>query len=453
MKQFLFVVAFFLLCFPFYSQTPNDGVEENIEENVSFDFEETSSSKNDFSVNIGGSIFTGISLFFDDLKAFKDVKPYSLIWGSLKLEATAPLSSAIFSVNLNDQTLPFNLGQRYLLSKEPTIPLWINEAFLEINIGSFYFSGGVKKLSWGRADLFSVLDIVNPKDETTLLDIQENKKLAVPMFQFVMYMPHDVKLEGVFLPMFVPSLFALDGRWKSHSIFEIEEFTSIREAKKLQELLGKDTAKLSYAHGGLRLTTTLALSHDFGFQYFYGYSKKPVITKINGFESYYPSFHNVAFDYGTAIGPFNLKMELCANIEGKKSLSGINNSNIGWNAGFDVALRYGLALNILLKESVYFYSNQGDTFYYALFRRGSKTDTIAFFSLSQTVLRGAMEWKLSFITCFENVDFAIEPSLHCLFGTIALDAKVGIFVGKNSHGNYSQYKKNSFFRLSLGYEF
>ena len=449
MKQFLSTIVFSLLCFSFYSQVADVAVLESADEELGFDFEETSSDKDEFSVNIGGAVFTGISLFFDDFKTFQDVKPSSLVWGNLKLEATAPLSSAVFSVNINDKTLPFNLGQKYLLSKEPVIPQWIDEAFLQINVSSFYFSGGLKKLSWGRSDLFSVLDVVNPKDEVAVFDVQENTKLAVPMFQFAVYMPHDVKLEAVFLPMFIPDLFALEGRWKPYSVAEIEELTNIKEAKKLQEILSVDTAKLSYAHGGARLATIIALSHDLGFQYFYGYHKKPIIIGETDFRAYYSGFHNIGIDYNTAVGPANLHAEVCANIG--IGNDGIRDSNIGWNAGCDIALKYGLTLNMLLKETVYFRERPSASF--ALFRSNTKTDTIAFISLSQTILRGASEWKIAFMAGLENVDFAIIPSFHCLLGTISLDAKVGIFVGKYNHGNYSQYAKNNFVKLSLGYEF
>jgi len=451
LKKIISIIIFSFLCVSFYSQELDSEVATGTEEDVDFNFEETSSNKDEFSVSIGGAIFTGISVFFNDFKTFKDVKPSSLVWGHLKLEATAPLSSAIFSVNLNDKTLPFNLGQKYLLSQEPIIPQWIDEAFLQVNVGAFYFSGGLKKLNWGRSDLFSVLDVVNPKDETSIFDVEENAKLSAPMFQFVAYMPSDVKLEAVFLPMFIPSLFALEGRWKPHSVYEIEEFTGIKEVKKLQEVLNVDTARLSYAHGGARLTTTIALSHDLGFQYFYGYRKKPVIIGDTNFEAYYSSFHNIGLDYNTAIGPANLYAEVCANIVTPTKYVGIKDSNIEWNAGCNVALRYGLALNILLKETIYFNKREGASF--AFLRNNEKTDTLAFISLSQSVLRGAMEWKILFIAGFENVDFAIVPSLHCLFGTIIVDAKVGFFVGKNEQGNYSQYKKNNFVKLSLGYEF
>ena len=55
---------FSLLCFSFYSQVADVAVLESADEELGFDFEETSSDKDEFSVNIGGAVFTGISLFF-----------------------------------------------------------------------------------------------------------------------------------------------------------------------------------------------------------------------------------------------------------------------------------------------------------------------------------------------------------------------------------------------------
>lgn len=87
------------------------------------------------------------------------------------------------------------------------------------------------------------------------------------------------------------------------------------------------------------------------------------------------------------------------------------------------------------------------------FRKSRQTDTFALISLSQTILRGALEWKLLFASCFEDVDFAIIPSVHAIFGTLIFNAKIGIFLGKDDVGSYSQYNKNNFIKLSLGYEF
>lgn len=426
--------------------------EEN-EEDFSFNFDETDDEKNAFSVSIGGAIYTGISPFFNDFKKFSEVHPSSLVWGNLHLNATAPLSQAFISVNLSDQTLPFNLKNKAVTSKKTLIPRWIDEVFLQATVGSFYFSGGIKKVSWGKADIFSILDVVNPRDKSFFAESLDYAKMSIPMFQFVIYMPHDVKLESIFLPIFEPDLFAIEGRWKPYSLHLTEEKTKIKGTETLLNIFDKDTAKLGYSHGGARLTTTIAQTHDLGFQYFYGYTKQPVIAKdALSFSVDYLPLHNIGLDYATVMGHLNLRSELCTNIIGYEYAK---NSNIEWNVGFDVGLTHGLSLNFLIKETIWFssISKDEDVLKYAFFRKPAYTDTLALISLSQTILRGALEWKLLFVSCFESVDFAIVPSVHVIFGSIILDAKIGIFLGKDDIGIYSQYNKNNFLKLSLGYEF
>jgi len=456
----LFCLHFFVLLSSESALTEDDELSannENItketsEDDFAFDFEEADSDKGSFSVSVGGGIYTGISPFFNDFKKFSEVYPSSLVWGNLHLNATAPLTQAFISVNLNDKTLPFNLGNQVVTSKITAIPRWIDEAFLQITVGLFYISGGIKKVSWGRASNFSILDVVNPKDKNIFAESLDYTKMSIPLFQCVLYMPHDVKLEGVFLPIFEPNLFAIEGRWKPHSISVAMERTKIDKTEDLLKLFNKDTSKLGYSHGGLRLTATIAQSHDLGFQYFYGYTKQPIIIKNNtSFGVDYLPLHNIGLDYATVIGPLNLRSELCTNILGYENAK---NSNFEWNIGFDAGLTHGLSLNLLIKETIWFSSiEDNDILKYNFYRKKRQTDTLALISLSQTILRGALEWKILFATSFEDIDFAIIPSIHAIVGTILFDAKVGIFLGKNEDGIYSQYNKNNFFKLSLGYEF
>ena len=277
--------------------------------------------------------------------------------------------------------------------------------------------------------------------------------MSVPLFQFVAYIQYDVKLEAVFLPIFEPDLFIIEGKWTSYPLSLIKKDTQIYTTENLLKLFNKDTAKLGYAHGGLRLTSTIEQTHDLGFQYFYGFTKQPgIIKKDASFDIDYLPLHNIGIDYATVIGPVNFRSELCTNIIGYEY---IKNSNFEWNVGFDVGFAHGLSLNFLIKEAVWFsaINKLEDTLKYAFFRKIAQTNTTAVISLSQTVLRGALTWKLLFTTCFEDIDFAIIPSIHAVFGTIIVDAKLGIFLGKDSIGVYSQYNKNNFLKLSLGYEF
>lgn len=450
MKKVLF---FFILSLCFYIQAENNNIkEENTEEddNTGFNFEEINDEKKDFSVSIGGSIYTGVNLFFSDFKNLKNIKPSSLVWGSLYVEALSPLTYALISFKLNDKTLPFNLGNKWENSYNTAIPRWIDEAFLQIFASWFYFSGGIKKLTWGRIDSLSVLDVVNPVDKTETFLPQESLKMSVPMFQSILYMPKDVKLELVFLPIFQPNLFAIEGKWQTKELNIFKSITNINSIETIKDIMQKDTTNLGYAHGGARLTATINNTHDLGFQYFYGYSKAPYLLKNSGtsYNIEYPQFHNIGFDYGLVIKVLNIKVEACTNIIHQKETPIKTNFEI--NTNFEISLPYSLTISMLLKETIWtsFIQEKDNT--YIFVRNKNLTDTVLYFYISQSLLRQALEWRFEFIANIENKEFFVIPSIHALLGTIILDTKIGICINNNV---YSQYDKNSFFKLSLGYAF
>ena len=80
------------------------------------------------------------------------------------------------------------------------------------------------------------------------------------------------------------------------------------------------------------------------------------------------------------------------------------------------------------------------------------TDTKLVFSVSQTLLRNSLEWKLGAIVGLEDADFCIMPGIHWQLATLLIDCNVGIFGGKKT-GNFGQFSRNSFIRLTLAYEF
>ena len=74
------------------------------------------------------------------------------------------------------------------------------------------------------------------------------------------------------------------------------------------------------------------------------------------------------------------------------------------------------------------------------------------FSVSQMLLRNSLEWKLGAIVGLEDADFCIIPGIHWQLATLLIDCNVGIFGGKKT-GNFGQFSRNSFIRLTLAYEF
>ena len=444
------------------SALPNDSKNASSDVDTDFNFGEVSNEASSFSVNIGGGLYVGITPFFSDLKNIGELKPSSMLWANIHLDAQAPLTHAYISLALNDQTLPFNLGNKYATTKTNKIPRLIDEAFLQVSLSALYFSAGAKRITWGRADALSVLDVINPHDMTERLFPDNPDKMSVPLLHFFAYTPRDIKLEAVFLPMFTPHLLAIEGKWESEGMKQLKntafaqtfakQTTQTEKHRVMQNVFKNETDKFKFAQSGARISTTIANTHDIALQYFYGYSKMPIVhyDGVSAIAEYLPT-HHIGMDYGTAIGMVNLKLEACANIVGKQRMK---ESNFEWNADFSSSLPHGLKANLVFKETIWTYILEEDAnASYALFRKNRQTETISLFSLSQTILRGAVEWRIAVMMGLEDVDCALLPSLHALFGTIIFDAQLGFFLGRNHSGTFSQYHKNSYLRLKLGYEF
>ncbi|PIE98801.1 MAG: hypothetical protein CR988_01465 [Treponema sp.] len=255
------------------------------------------------SVGFNGSLNLGGTMFFDDFKKFADIRPSSLIWGDLHLTATAPIVEAVLGVSISDTALPFNFKKKpQTYPRKPQIPRFIDETYMQLMFDSVVFGGGLKRMTWGRADYFSVLDVINPKDLTDPT-ITDPKKLKIPrpMIFISAYLPKEVKLEFVYLPVFQGNLEALSGRWKpSHFqteaqnvLNEIQSDSSLssiapylkNDSPLLEHFVGLnltdmmsteiDSAKLKYSQAGMRVTSTIEGFHDLGFQYYYGRLPSP----------------------------------------------------------------------------------------------------------------------------------------------------------------------------------
>lgn len=429
-----------------------------------FGFDDESGDSNSFSIGIGGRLSLGDSLFFNDFKTFKDMRISSLIAGKLHIHAVAPLTEAYFGVRLNERTLAPALGEKLtVFPVQPQISPWIDEAFLKILLGQVVVSGGIRKLSWGRAEMLSVLDIINPRDKTdlTLLFDSQEMKIARPLLCMEAYLPYDMKLESVFLPVFEGNHIAAakSARWYS------SQFDSVLDVD--YNIFNRPvyTDTLAYAQGGGRFTASVGGMHDFGVQYFYGRlpdlafkaevpagsAPAPAVPKYIGI---YNPYHHIGFDYGAGIGPIAFNAELAANIT--PDISGddpsIYNPSFAWNIGAGYSAPFGFKLNVTAAETVRLYHKQIGRKPYDVENGLSATDTHIFLSLSQTLLRSSFEWKLGAIIGLEDADFCIAPGIHWQFATLILDCNVGIFGGKKS-GKQGQFYRNNFIRLTAAYEF
>ena len=443
-----------------------------------FDNEESGTESSVFSIDFGGAFYTGTEVFFDALKKPENLKQPFPLWGSLHLEAKSPLAEAYASVNLNAKTLAIGMGETAEFFPNPLFPAWIDEAYVQALTGPVVFGGGIKKINWGRANFLSVLDIVNPKDYSKPYEFYPEKiKKASPIFFLSAYLPKEMKLEFVYLPVFEADEFALAGRWEKNTFANITQaLPSVNKAlveakKKLFSQQAPKTNTFDYAQGGLRYSLTIGGKHDLGFQYFTGFLHEPnfqsnykpsapieaEFTQVfENAQLIYNRCHQIGADYEAMFGQFTVQAELAANITAdlKGTNPDIYNPNLAWNLGLLYALPKNINLRLQAAETVRLLNSGINQDKLSLdTEKGSPiTDTRLLFSISQTLVRGSLEWKLNAIVEIEDADFMINPELSWLIGTIDFDLGLGFFGGKKN-GKLGRYPNNHFIKMSIGYEF
>jgi len=101
---------------------------------------------------------------------------------------------------------------RDILDNNPSSLL--DEAWLRIYSGKTMLQAGLMRLTWGRADSLSVLDIVNPRDLSNLtLRDEGERKLAVPMLRLTASLGERATADFVYLPWFMGDRIATSGPW------------------------------------------------------------------------------------------------------------------------------------------------------------------------------------------------------------------------------------------------
>jgi len=177
------------------------------------------------------------------------------------------------------------------------------EAYLDWLLGDFQVRLGQQIAAWGKTELASPMDILNPLDLTNFLDPNpEMLKIPVPMLRLNYFLKFG-SLEGVWIPFFVPSQFHLLGRDFSllkHSfpgirfggflgvleelgLIRFPDLSSLdsmdpRFRKNLEEaLFATDYPPDDFLHGDYALSfTSTVRNFDFQLAYVYAWDDLPV---------------------------------------------------------------------------------------------------------------------------------------------------------------------------------
>jgi hypothetical protein len=412
-------------------------------------------SGGDLAVSVGGEVGAALLGFTSDFEDGADHIRFGDIFSG-KLNFAAENSSAAGVINL--KLAP---GPVYYNGESP---VYIDEAYISAYFGILDIEGGLRKLTWGKADSMGPLDIINPLDYSDLSDLSDamNLKIPRPLIHASLRLGQFSKLEGVFVPSFEPVRFAETGPWVPAQFAALSQFP--------QETIKRpDTTTLEYAQGGARFTTTLGGSADIGLQYYYGRLPTPAVTfavtmppelppemwpVITPTFAYNP-YHQIGIDYAQVIAGFNLRVEAAANLT--EDLSGddgaVYNPSLAWSVGFDRDLVWGINLNLQCNETIRLFDGEvGDDAQTDIEAGTDMTATRITASLSKKFLRDELEVKATAIWELESGAALVMPALIWTKDDVALELSGGIFAGSDE-GLFGQFHDNSFVKAAITYTF
>ncbi|MDR1231310.1 MAG: hypothetical protein LBK61_07910 [Spirochaetaceae bacterium] len=405
-------------------------------------------------VSVGGEVSASIVGYVDDFADGADKAQLGDLFSG-KLNFTAESSRASGVIKLNLQPVP---------PESPVSPVAIDEAYVRAYFGSLDIEGGLRKLTWGKADSFGPLDVINPLDNTDMTDMSDlmNLKIARPLIHASFRIGSFSKLEGVFVPAFEPIRLASEGRWRPAQMAQLDQL----EAAGVP-VNRPDTATLTtieYAQAGARFTTTVGPA-DIGVQYYYGRLTKPAVSMTfapslpptpTGVTFAYNPYHQIGADWAQVLFGLNVRAELAANITGDVDGDDgtVYNPHLAWSFGFDRDLLWGINLNIQANETVTLLHNKiGDNpLGIDIEADTDPTATQIIAALTKTFFRDELEARVAVIWEPEAGDFLLTPSLVWTKDAVSIELSGGIF-GGDKEGQFGQYRDNSFVKAALTYTF
>ena len=467
----------------------------------SFGFDDYESAGNEGGVSgspvkIGGEANAELKFFYDDFDAAETMRLGNVFSGKLNFSASCSIAEAL--VNLNIVPV-FN---------DPTSIFSIDEAYLRAFLGPINITAGLRKLTWGKADSFGPLDVINPLDYSDLSGMSnpQNIKMARPLLHLAWNMGHFSKLEAVFVPWFEGHKFAGSGRWTPGQIKTLPvsikagleagisatplapylpgvispALNSWINTLDINDFLSGTYYSIKYAQAGMRFTTSFGPA-DFGIQYYFGRLPRPtynintdvfqqsllaltVITlptpddvnpKLIKINVNYNPYHQIGIDYAQVIGGFNIRAEFGANITNdlKGTDGSVYNPSLVWSLGFDRNLFWGININLQGTESIRLLHKKiganpmNDT------EAGSDmTSTRITLVLSKTFLRDELEIKFTGLWGIEDRDFLVMPGINWSRNSLSAGLSAGFFLGDKS-GELGQYRDNNYLKMTLGYKF
>jgi hypothetical protein len=399
-------------------------------------------------VSIGGEVSASIVSYVDDFADGVDtVRLGDIFSGKLNFAAENSRADAVINLKIAP-------GLVYYEAKSP---VYIDEAYVRAYFGSFDIEGGLRKLTWGKADALGPLDVINPLDYSDFSAMSQAVsdpmilKTARPLLHASYRIGSFSKIESVFVPNFEPARFAdKDSRWYPAQMAVLSQLP----------VTAPDTAALDYAQAGARFTTTIGPT-DVGVQYYYGRLTNPAVTITpTGANFAYNPYHQIGVDWAQVLFGFNIRAEAAANIT--EDVGGddgaVYNPALAWSFGFDRDLFWGINANLQVNESITLMHGKIDGS--PLLDMQADTDitsTQIIASLSKAFFRDELEARVSVFWEPEAGDFLVMPSLVWTKDAVSVELSGGIFGGTDDtddkDGQFGQYRDNGFVKAVLTYAF
>jgi len=421
-----------------------------------FDDEETGNSggtAGSLNVSVSGEAAASIVGYINDFSdGIDQVRLGDIFTGKLNFSAQTSLAEGVINLNLNPSSSPIG----------------IDEAYVRVYPGSLDITAGLRKLTWGKADSFGPLDVINPLDTSEIYTVMADQsnlmgvKIARPLVHISFRFGQFSKVEGVFVPWFQPHRIAETGRWAD------SQMGLLTNPPMPVTITEPDTTTLNYAQGGIRFTTTIG-SSDIGAQYYYGRLPQPSVRFVFNppdptpqVDILYNPYHQIGFDYAQVLFGFNTRAELAANItEDLKGDDGsIYNPSIAWSLGFDRDIVWGINLNLQINESIrLFHGKTGSDDPMSVMSGDFDiegglplTNTRLTATVSKKIFRDELELRTAVVWGMEDSDCVIMPALIWTKDEICFAFSGGFFAG-NSEGQLGQYRDNHFLKVSCTYTF
>ena len=396
------------------------------------------------SVSIGGELGAELRVFLDDFTSrdkIKKIRAGDIFSGNLGFSVSGSSAEGLVSLDI----FPVFDGSS---------PLEIDEAYVRAFFGPVSVTGGIRKLTWGKADSFGPLDVVNPIDFSDLSYISDplSVKISRPMIHADWAFRSFSKLEAVFVPWFRGHKFATSGRWTPSQVLQLQGL-----GINVDDYY-PDTYTLEYFQAGARFNATLG-SSDLGVQYYSGRLNRPAVIMqmipvvaplVN-----YNHYHQVGVDFARVIAGFNLRAEAGVNITGDLDGSdgAVENPAVVWSLGFDRDIFAGINLNLQGNGSVKLFHNKiGDSIFVDCESGSKQSSTRITGIISRKFLKDELELKLTGLWGIEDRDFLLMPAVGWSRNDVSVELSAGFFGGDKS-GELGQYRDNGYLKMVLSYKF